>query len=144
MRCSAVTARRLIRLDASEVEAVLHSPDLPAFLQAMYGNEPNQWSEQLSGMERLRVITNVLTRMRFCAPDGSMDFDSAESAADAPPGLMPWFDLPGRAAANTTIAFGHWSTLGELNRPHLIALDTGCDCRAAACLCAREAGCACG
>ena len=111
---------------ASEVEAVLHSPDLPAFLQAMYGNEPNQWSEQLSGMERLRVITNVLTRMRFCAPDGSMDFDSAESAADAPPGLMPWFDLPGRAAANTTIAFGHWSTLGELNRPHLIALDTGC------------------
>ena len=111
---------------AGEVEAVLRSDELPVFLQAMYGNEPDQWSEQLTGMERLRVITNVLTRMRFCSPDGRMDFDSAESAADAPPGLMPWFDLPGRAAADTTIAFGHWSTLGELNRPHLIALDTGC------------------
>ena len=111
---------------AAEVEAVLKSDALPEFLQAMYGNEPDQWSEQLTGLDRLRVITNVLTRMRFCAADGRMDFESAESAADAPPGLVPWFDLPGRAAAVTTIAFGHWSTLGELNRPHLLALDTGC------------------
>ena len=111
---------------AAEVETVLRSDDLPRFLQAMYGNEPDQWSEQLTGLDRLRVITNVLTRMRFCAADGRMDFESAESAADAPPGLVPWFDLPGRATADTTIAFGHWSTLGELNRPHLLALDTGC------------------
>ena len=111
---------------AAEVEAVLRSDDLPRFLQAMYGNEPDQWSDQLTGLDRLRVITNVLTRMRFCAADGRMDFESAESAADAPPGLVPWFDLPGRATADTTIAFGHWSTLGELNRPHLLALDTGC------------------
>lgn len=111
---------------AAEVETVLKSADLPAFLQAMYGNEPDQWNESLTGLDRLRVITNVLTRMRFCAPDGRMDFDSVESAADAPLGLMPWFDLPERAAADTTIAFGHWSTLGELDRPHLIALDTGC------------------
>ncbi len=111
---------------AQEVETVLQSDELPAFLQAMYGNQPDQWSEQLTGMERLRVITNVLTRMRYCAPDGRMDFESAESTENAPAGLMPWFDLPGRCTANTTIAFGHWSTLGELNRPHLIALDTGC------------------
>lgn len=111
---------------AAEVEAVLQSAALPAFLQAMYGNLPDQWNESLTGMERMRVITNVLTRMRFCAPDGSMDFASAESAAEAPPGLLPWFDLPGRHSANTLIAFGHWSTLGELDRPHLLALDTGC------------------
>ncbi len=111
---------------AAEVESMLQSDELPLFLQAMYGNEPDQWSESLTGLDRLRVITNVLTRMRFCAADGRMDFDSSESAADAPPGLMPWFNLPNRHTANTTIAFGHWSTLGELNRPHLIALDTGC------------------
>ena len=111
---------------AAEVEAILKSDALPEFLQAMYGNEPDQWDESLSGMDRLRAITNVLTRMRFCAPDGRLDFSSAESATDAPPGLVPWFELPGRAAANTTIAFGHWSTLGEVNHPHVIALDTGC------------------
>ena len=77
-------------------------------------------------MARLRVITNVLTRMRYCALDGRIDFESAESTENAPLGLLPWFDLPGRSTANTTIAFGHWSTLGELNRPHLLALDTGC------------------
>lgn len=111
---------------AAEVEAVLRSEELTSFLQAMYGNIPAQWDPELTGMERLRMITNVLTRMRFCHPDGSLDFDSTESLADAPEGLTAWFDLPGRATANTTIAFGHWSTLGDLQRPHLLALDTGC------------------
>ena len=55
-----------------------------------------------------------------------MDFDSTESAEQAAPGLMPWFDVPGRATASATIAFGHWSTLGHINRPDLVALDTGC------------------
>ncbi|WP_313331464.1 symmetrical bis(5'-nucleosyl)-tetraphosphatase [Comamonas sp.] len=111
---------------AAEVEAVLRSDGLSLFLQAMYGNTPAQWDPQLSGMERLRMITNVLTRMRFCHTDGSLDFDSTESLAEAPEGLTAWFDLPGRATAGTTIAFGHWSTLGDLQRPHLLALDTGC------------------
>ena len=111
---------------AREVETVLQSKALPDFLQAMYGNEPDQWSEDLTGLPRLRVITNVLTRMRFCAVDGRMDFDSAESADAAPPGLMPWFEVPGRRAQQATIAFGHWSTLGLLNRPRLLGLDTGC------------------
>ncbi len=111
---------------AAEVEAVLRSDGLSLFLQAMYGNTPAQWDPQLSGMERLRMITNVLTRMRFCHADGSLDFDSTESLAEAPEGLTAWFDLPSRATAGTTIAFGHWSTLGDLQRPHLLALDTGC------------------
>ncbi|QMV72877.1 symmetrical bis(5'-nucleosyl)-tetraphosphatase [Comamonas piscis] len=111
---------------AAEVQEVLRSNELDTFLQAMYGNTPAQWDPQLTGMDRLRMITNVLTRMRFCQADGSLDFDSTESLADAPEGLTAWFDLPNRAAANTTIAFGHWSTLGDLNRPHLLALDTGC------------------
>ena len=55
-----------------------------------------------------------------------MDFESTESAASAPAGLVPWFEAPGRRTANTVMAFGHWSTLGWLNRPHLLGLDTGC------------------
>ncbi len=111
---------------AGEVHAVLRSPQLPEFLQAMYGNQPDRWSPQLQGWNRLRVIVNALTRLRFCDAQGVMDFDSAESADQAAPGLMPWFDVPGRATAGTPIAFGHWSTLGHVNRPDLVALDTGC------------------
>ena len=111
---------------ADEVHRVLQSADLPAFLQQMYGNTPDHWDSSLTGPDRLRVIVNALTRLRFCSAQGVMDFDSTESASAAPPGLMPWFDVPGRSTADTLIAFGHWSTLGWLNRPHCLGLDTGC------------------
>lgn len=111
---------------ADEVQAVLRSPELPAFLQAMYGNTPDRWSDPLTGNDRLRVIVNALTRLRFCSADGVMDFESTESASAAPPGLMPWFDVPGRRTAGTVMAFGHWSTLGWLDRSDLLGLDTGC------------------
>jgi bis(5'-nucleosyl)-tetraphosphatase (symmetrical) len=111
---------------AEQVHAVLRGPELPDFLHAMYGNSPDRWSEDLGGYERVRVIVNALTRLRFCAADGSMDFESSESANAAPEGLMPWFDVPGRRSADHLIAFGHWSTLGWLNRPDILALDTGC------------------
>ncbi|WP_395453197.1 symmetrical bis(5'-nucleosyl)-tetraphosphatase [Acidovorax delafieldii] len=111
---------------AQEVHAVLGSPDLPAFLHSMYGNTPDHWSDTLTGTDRLRVIVNALTRMRFCSSDGVMDFESTESASTAPEGLMPWFDVPGRRTAGTLMAFGHWSTLGWLNRSELLGLDTGC------------------
>ncbi len=111
---------------ADEVATVLRSPELPDFLRAMYGNHPAQWNDQLQGTDRLRVIVNALTRLRFCSPEGIMDFDSSESASAAPPGLLPWFDVPGRQTAETLVAFGHWSTLGWVNRPDLLALDTGC------------------
>ncbi len=111
---------------ADEVQAVLRSPEPPAFLQAMYGNTPDRWSDPLTGNDRLRVIVNALTRLRFCSADGVMDFESTESASAAPPGLMPWFDVPGRRTAGTVMAFGHWSTLGWLDRSDLLGLDTGC------------------
>ena len=118
------TADTLAR--AQEVQDVLRSPDLPAFLHAMYGNTPDHWDDDLTGTDRLRVIVNALTRMRFCSSGGVMDFESTESASAAPEGLMPWFDVPGRRTAGTLMAFGHWSTLGWLNRSDLLGLDTGC------------------
>ena len=111
---------------AAEVHAVLRGPDLEAFLHTMYGNTPDRWSDDLAGTDRLRVIVNALTRLRFCTPDGAMDFESTESAATPPEGLLPWFDAPGRRSAGTLVAFGHWSTLGWMDRADLLGLDTGC------------------
>jgi bis(5'-nucleosyl)-tetraphosphatase (symmetrical) len=111
---------------AAEVEEVLRGPALVEFLSQMYGNEPARWDDDLTGAARLRVIVNALTRLRFCTPEGVMDLKAAGGPADAPPGYLPWFDVPGRRTADTTIAFGHWSTLGFLQRPDIISLDTGC------------------
>lgn len=111
---------------AAEVEAVLRGPELSLFLPRMYGNEPAQWSDGLRGADRLRVIVNALTRLRFCTPEGVMHLKASGGPDKAPPGTLPWFDVPGRRTAHVTIAFGHWSTLGYLRRPDLISLDTGC------------------
>lgn len=111
---------------AREVEAVLRGADLAAFLGLMYGNQPARWSEALHGVERWRFVVNALTRMRFVAADGTLDFQVKEGADAAPPGLLPWFEAPGRRTLGTPVAFGHWSTLGLIDRPDLLALDTGC------------------
>lgn len=111
---------------AAEVQAVLRGPHCGDFLSLMYGNRPARWHDDLAGAKRLRTIVNILTRLRFCTPDDTMDFDTKEGAAAAPPGFVPWFDVPGRKTAVTTVAFGHWSTLGWLNRRDVLSLDTGC------------------
>ena len=111
---------------AGEVQAVLRGPGLPDFLHQMYGNGPDRWDPALTGMDRLRTIVNAMTRLRFCSPGGVMDFESTESADTPPTGLMPWFDVPGRQAAGSLVAVGHWSTLGLLDRSDTLALDTGC------------------
>ena len=112
---------------AAEVEAVLSGPNWGDFLHQMYGNQPTSWHDDLTGDARLRVIINALTRIRFCTPAGEMEFaEKGLRAIDAPSGYVPWFDAPDRQTANVTIAFGHWSTLGWLDRPDLLSLDSGC------------------
>lgn len=111
---------------ASEVESILRGPGLADFLRQMYGNEPDHWRDTLSGTDRLRVIVNALTRLRFCDAKGRMDYESKEGAATAPGGYMPWYEVPGRQTADITVAFGHWSTLGWLGRSDVLSLDTGC------------------
>jgi bis(5'-nucleosyl)-tetraphosphatase (symmetrical) len=111
---------------AGELEAVLRSPDWTDFLQHMYGNEPAQWNDDLTGTARLRVVVNALTRLRFCTAQGLMEFESKDSAGTAPPGLMPWFDVPERQTRDASVAFGHWSTLKGAGRQGVLPLDTGC------------------
>ena len=120
------TATQTIAL-AGEVEAVLQSPNYADFLHQMYGNEPRLWAESLQGTQRIRCILNVLTRIRFCKTDGELEFEAKGlRAQDAPAGYLPWFDVPKRQTRDVTVAFGHWSTLGWLDRPDLLSLDSGC------------------
>jgi bis(5'-nucleosyl)-tetraphosphatase (symmetrical) len=92
----------------------------------MYGNTPNQWNNKLNGAERLRVIINSFTRLRFCTSKGVMEFMSKEGAGDAPKGYMPWFEVPNRKTQDSKVVFGHWSTLGLLEKKNVVGLDTGC------------------
>jgi bis(5'-nucleosyl)-tetraphosphatase (symmetrical) len=111
---------------ARELQVALRGPDLVDFLREMYGNRPDRWSDSLTGADRLRVIVNAFTRLRFCTPEGVMDLKASGGPREAPPGYLPWFDVPGRRSADARIAFGHWSTLGFLMRDDILALDTGC------------------
>jgi bis(5'-nucleosyl)-tetraphosphatase (symmetrical) len=119
------TAAQVIALSA-EVEAKLQSDDWVSFMTAMYGNEPASWSESLQGVDRLRCIVNALTRLRFCSAEGDMEFATKEGLENAPAGYLPWFDVPQRRTSDVPVIFGHWSTLGVIQREKLIGLDSGC------------------
>jgi len=117
---------------AGEVESRLRGVEMKDFLQDMYGNAPCEWNPALRGADRLRVIVNALTRLRFCTAQGAMEFGSHESASTTPQGCVPWFEVPGRATQAVPIAFGHWSTLAIDShystglRNNTLPLDTGC------------------
>jgi bis(5'-nucleosyl)-tetraphosphatase (symmetrical) len=111
---------------ARELESVMRGDRVVDFLRQMYGDQPDRWTPELAGTERLRFIVNAFTRLRYLRSDGSMDFDCKETPDHAPPGLIPWFRFPGRRSAGLKLIFGHWSTLGELTHDGAHGLDTGC------------------
>jgi bis(5'-nucleosyl)-tetraphosphatase (symmetrical) len=115
-------ARELSR----EVEAVMQGPDYREFILNLWGSEPAGWSDDLTGWPRLRVIVNAMTRMRFCTPDGIMEFKAKGKLSNAPADHIPWFDAPSRQSANAVLVTGHWSALGLKITPNLLALDSGC------------------
>lgn len=112
---------------AQEVEAVLQSDQADEFFAIMYGNQPDKWDEKLTGMTRLRVIVNYLTRMRFCKPSGKLDLKSKEGPLTALKNFAPWFTYPSKLPEECHIIFGHWAALeGKVSYPNIHALDTGC------------------
>jgi len=111
---------------SAEVEQALAGPDYRMLLANIWGSEPARWRGHLVGWERLRVIVNAMTRMRYCTPKGFMEFKSKGELADAPKGYLPWFQVPGRHSAGCVMVTGHWSALGLKIAPNLLALDTGC------------------
>lgn len=115
-----------IQAMAGLAEQVLRSDDYRLFLDEMYGNQPDLWSDDLEGVPLLRFIINCFTRMRYVDAEGRLDF-----AHDGPPGsqpshLLPWFAAPNRKNADLRIVSGHWSQLGYYEGCNCYAIDTGC------------------
>jgi bis(5'-nucleosyl)-tetraphosphatase (symmetrical) len=111
---------------AAEVEAALRASNQGDFIAHLYGSKPDRWDDCLQGYDRLRVIVNAMTRLRFCTAQGVMEFHTKGEAVAPPPGYLPWFEVPGRRSADATVICGHWSALGLRLTPNLIVLDTGC------------------
>lgn len=111
---------------AAEVGALLQGNTYRETLAHMWGSEPAQWSEDLVGWDRMRVVVNAMTRMRFCSPAGVMEFKTKGEVKNAPEGYLPWFEVAGRRSADHVLVTGHWSALGLQIRPELLALDSGC------------------
>ena len=111
---------------AKEVEGVLRGSEYKTLLREMYGSSPAQWSPDLTGMVRYRVIVNALTRLRFCTPEGKMDLKENGPPETAPQGFSPWFALPNRKNNDVVIVSGHWAALGLRVADNLLALDSGC------------------
>jgi bis(5'-nucleosyl)-tetraphosphatase (symmetrical) len=111
---------------AAEVEACLRGPDYRKLLEKMYGDEPDRWSDDLRGIERLRVIINAMTRLRVCDRDGAMVLKFKGEPDEASDAWTPWFDFPTRRSRDHVIVCGHWSALGLALRPDLLSLDSGC------------------
>jgi bis(5'-nucleosyl)-tetraphosphatase (symmetrical) len=112
---------------AKEVEQALQGEHHAEFFSHMYGSTPEIWRNDLAGWNRLRIIVNYLTRMRFCSPDGRLDLKAKQGIDSAPPGLAPWFSHPNHRCRDQKILFGHWAALeGKTGTPNAIALDTGC------------------
>ncbi len=121
------TLNKALKRAAEVQDALRDDTRLPLFLEGMYGNQPARWDKGLRGIERLRVITNYLTRMRFCSADGSLELKSKEGLDSAPAGFAPWFSYANRKTRKHKIIFGHWAALeGRCSQPNLFALDSGC------------------
>ncbi len=114
-------------LYAQELEQAISGPDCRLFLKSMYGNEPDNWSDDLTGMARLRVICNTFTRMRFCDANHHLLLTYKGSIQNAPSHVYPWFRVPHRKTIKADIIFGHWAALNGICPDKTIhALDTGC------------------
>jgi len=110
-----------------EIEAVLQSPQANDFFKEMYGDQPSRWDDSLTGLPRLRAITNHLTRMRACNADGELELKFKGALADIPQGYRPWFEWQKPHARSETLIFGHWAALEcQTSRDDIIALDSGC------------------
>lgn len=115
---------------AGELADCLRGPGLTDYLAGMYGNQPDLWRENLEGQDRLHILTNVFTRLRFCRGDGSLDLDEKGVPGTQPAGLYPWYAHPDRRSRGARIVFGHWAALemseAEENEHGVYHIDQGC------------------
>ena len=111
---------------SAEIQQVLQGEDIEHFLASMYGDEPNRWSNSLTGIDRLRCITNHFTRMRICNANHEINLQYKDNLDKIPTGYSAWFSHPERKTAEQRIIFGHWAALNGHIKGNLFGLDTGC------------------
>jgi bis(5'-nucleosyl)-tetraphosphatase (symmetrical) len=111
---------------SAEVGSMLASPAHDRFLAQLYGDRPARWDPLLTGHDRLRVIVNACTRLRFCAADDTMELSEKRGIAYTPEGYLPWFSHAERKSAGVTILCGHWSTIDLMLTQNVLMLDSGC------------------
>lgn len=111
---------------AREVEVALRADDYRDLLAHLYGNEPHCWRDELHGIDRLRIITNVLTRLRICSMEGDLELRHKGMVEEIPSGYLPWFEVPTQRAPTELILCGHWSAVGLKVEKSFVCLDTGC------------------
>jgi bis(5'-nucleosyl)-tetraphosphatase (symmetrical) len=115
------------RACAAEVEAQLRSEHSGRLFENMYGNQPDLWTDDLAGWERLRFTINACTRLRVCdAKTGRMLLKFKGAPDSMPAGGQPWFRIDWRRSHGARIVFGHWSAQGYVHENHVLGLDTGC------------------
>ena len=92
----------------------------------LYGDEPRHGATTLAGYDRLRVVVNACTRLRFCTADGTMEFREKRGAAHAPDGYRAVVRASRPAhVRSVTVVCGHWSTLELMLAPNVLMLDSG-------------------
>jgi bis(5'-nucleosyl)-tetraphosphatase (symmetrical) len=111
---------------ANEVSTVMNSKDYWHYYRHMYGNSPSKWADNRKGWARLRLITNILTRIRFCRDDGKLALKFTGSPGSQPEGYRPWYRHRHRQTRDVIVAFGHWAALGLRTKKRYLALDSGC------------------
>ena len=113
-----------------EISEALRGAEHSRLLSGMYGNKPDRWRDSLTGLDRLRFVTNAFTRMRYCHADGRLDFSETRPPGAQDQSLAPWYTLRDAGADGARIVFGHWATLqllAALPRDlHVRHVDTGC------------------
>jgi len=118
--------RKQVARHAAEIEHLLRGDVHRRFLKRMYGRHPARWARSMRKWERARFITNALTRMRFCTRRAGLDFTAKGAPGSQPRRLIPWYEHPELKCKKWRIVFGHWSSLGFMQRENLVGLDSGC------------------
>jgi bis(5'-nucleosyl)-tetraphosphatase (symmetrical) len=111
---------------ASEVSGIINSSMRPKYLRRMYGNRPDKWKDGRRGWNRLRLISNILTRIRFCDATGRVALKLTGPPGTQPAPYLPWFKHKHRKTRGVTVAFGHWAALGLKTKKRYLAMDSGC------------------
>ena len=108
---------------AYEVESVLSLGNYRLLLENM---EPDQsrWHAKLRGWKRLRFIVNACTLMKYCNPQGKLDFITRGPICNQTKDSVPWYRLPDRLTAHLSIVFADDADFQDDTFPGIYPLPT--------------------